>query len=116
MATWSKNNRACTTLWTTFSLMQQLSTNFDDSGELHIKDLTFYNVLGSADIKKQQANIIADQLDNIFRLGRGATYEKNIDRAAAMTAMNSILIDPEKQLKDLAEVLDNTYIFWGETK
>lgn len=116
MANWSKNNRACTTLWTTLFSMQQLSTNFDDSGDLKMSDLTFYNTLGSSELRKQQAKIIADQLDNVFRIGRGAKYEDNIDRTKAMDGMVEILTDDSKQVKDLASNVDDSYNLWGETK
>jgi len=116
MADWSKNNRACTTLWTTLYSMKQLSTNFDDSGDLKMNDLTFYNSLGSAELRKQQSTIIADQLDNVFRLGSGATFETGIDRTKAMGNMIEILTDEEKQVKDLASIVDDAYNFWGEKK
>lgn len=116
MANWSKNNRACTTLWTTLFKMQQIFTNFDDSGSLKMNDLTFYNALGSSELRKQQAIIIADQLDNIFRIGRGAEYEKKIDRTKAIASIVQILTDEEKLIKDLASTVDDAYNFWGETK
>jgi hypothetical protein len=116
MADWTKNNRACTTLWTTLFKMQQLSTNFDDSGELKINNLTFYNSLGSAELRKQQAIIIADQLDNVFRIGRGAEYEKNVDRTKAISCTVDILTDEDKLVKDLASAIDDSYNFWGEIK
>jgi hypothetical protein len=116
MADWTKNNRACTTLWTTLFNMQQLSTNFDDSGDLKINDLTFYNALGSSDLRRQQATIIADQLDNIFRVGRGAKYESEIDRTKAIAGMVSILTDENKFVKDLASNVDDSYNFWDESK
>jgi hypothetical protein len=114
MADWLKINRACTTLWTTLYNMKQLSANFDDSGKLQIKDLMFYNMLASAELRKQQATIIADQLDNVFRIGRGATYENNVDRTSAMQNMVGILIDESKTVNDLASTVDNCYEFWGE--
>ena len=115
MADWTKNNRACTTLWTTLYTMQQLSTNFDDSGELKMNDLTFFNALGSSDLLKQQAMIIADQLDNVFRNARGAKYEANFDRTKAIGNMAEILTVEDKQVKDLASTVDAAYNFWGET-
>jgi hypothetical protein len=114
MADWTKNNRACTTLWTTLYAMKQLSTNFNDSGDLKINDLTFYNALGSAELRKQQSTIIADQLDNVFRLGSGATFETDFDRTKAMGTMIEILTNEEKQVKDLASAVDDAYSFWGE--
>jgi hypothetical protein len=115
MAEWSSNNRACTTLWTSFFAMRQLSTNFDDSGDLPMSELTFFNTIASAELRRQQATIIADQLDIVFRLGRGAKYEPNIDRSKAMVNMVKVLIDAKKLMKDLAKVVDDAYKFWGET-
>jgi len=114
MADWTKNNRACTTLWTTLYNMQQLVTNFEESGELKMSDLTFYNVLSSSELRQQEARIIADQLDNVFRVGRGAKYEEGIDRSKAMSSMIEVLTDEEKELKELAKTVDESYLFWGE--
>lgn len=116
MADWSSNNRACTTLWSTLFSMQQLSTNFDDSGDLSMSDLTFFNTLGSSELRKQQANILADQLDHIFRIGRGAKYEDNIDRTKAISSIVKILTDGKKLVKDLSKTVDDSYKFWGESK
>lgn len=116
MADWSKNNRACTTLWTALYSMKQLSTNFDESENLKMNDLTFYNSLSSAELRKQQSTIIADQLDNVFRIGSGATFETGIDRTKAMSNMIGVLIDDEKLVKDLASTVDDVYNFWGERK
>lgn len=113
MAIWSNNNRACTTLWTTFFTMHQLVTSFELSGDLQMKDLTFYNPLNSSALRMQEAGIIADHLDNVFRFGRGAVYEQGIDRTIAITAIVNILIDGEKLVSDLAEVTDQCYLFWN---
>lgn len=114
MTPWSKNNRACTTLWTSLSKMKQLITNFDDSEGLKMSNLTFFNSLASADLRKQQATIVADQLDTIFRTGRGAKYENDISRGKAMISMIGILTDEEKTVSDLATAVDEAYNFWGE--
>lgn len=114
MANWTKNNRACTTLWTTLFNMKQLQSNFEDSGQLKMEDLTFYNVFSSSDQRNQQAKIIADQLDNIFRIGRGAKYENGISRSDAVTTMIVILTDDSKTVEELAIKIDKQYLFWGE--
>lgn len=114
MAEWSRNNRACTTLWSTLYTMQQLTTNFDESGDLKMNDLTFFNMLSSSDLRKQESKIIADQLDNVFRIGRGAKFEQGIDRSKAISSMIEILSDEEKQVNELAFTVDEAYLFWGE--
>lgn len=114
MPNWSKNNRACTTLWTTLFNMKQLQSNFEESGELKMEDLTFYNVLSSSDLRKQEAKIISDQLDNIFRIGRGAKYEKDITRTKALGEMVEVLSEDTKSIQELASKIDELYLFWGE--
>ena len=115
MAEWLKKNRACTTLWTSLSTMQQIFTNFDESGALPMTNLTFFNPLASADLRRQQAMMVADELDQIFRIGRGAQFENTYDRGKAVDAMVNILIDGSKTIKELAEATDKAYKYWGET-
>jgi hypothetical protein len=114
MGQWSKNNRACTTLWSTLHLLQQLTTNFNDSGKLTMSDLTFYNPLSSAQQRRQESFVLADQLDNIFRKIRGATYEAGVERTEAIHIMVEKLVIKSAEVQDLAECIDTSYAFWGE--
>ena len=114
MSNWNKNNRACTTLWSTLFTMNQLSTNFDNSGSLKMRDLTYYNNLSIGDLLSQDAEIIADQLDNVFRHARGAKFESGIDHSKALSDMIQVLSKSEKSVEDLAEAIDALYFFWGE--
>ena len=116
MADWTENNRACKTVWTTLSVLNQLKTNFADSGELKMNDLAFFNPLDSVEMRKQQAAVIADQLDTTFRVGRGAKYEIGFGRTKAFSGMIAILTDAEKQVADLAAAIDTFYNFLGEVK
>jgi hypothetical protein len=115
MPVWSGNNRACETTWTTLYIMHQLITNFHDSGELQIKDLTFYNPLNSSNLRMQEAGILADHIDKVFTQARGAVYEDGVDSNAAITSLVSVLIDGEKTVSDLAEIADQSYLFWQES-
>ena len=114
MATWSTNNRACTTLWSTLFSMQQLTTNFADSGTVTMEELLFYNELSSSAERANSISMIADQLDNVFINGRGAKYETGVDHSSAISGMVTILSDATKQVQDLAATLDGLYLFWGE--
>lgn len=116
MSNWSKNNRACTTLWTSLHSMEQLKNNFAESGDLNIRELTFYNALSTTEFRKQQAMMIAEELDNIFRNGRGASYEAACSRTQAISAMLEVLSDENKLLSELALAVDECYAFWGEVK
>jgi phage terminase large subunit-like protein len=114
MADWSGNNRACETTWTTLYIMHQLITNFDESGDLQIKDLTFFNPLNSSPLRMQEAGVIADHIDKVFIQARGAVYEEGITQNDAINALVNILIDGEKTVSDLAKVADENYLFWQE--
>ena len=114
MATWENTNLACATLWTTLYHMNQLHTNFDDSGALKMSDLTFYNPLSSGDARAQEAKMVADQIDNTFINGRGAKYEEGTTTTIAVNGLVAILTDENQQVQDLAAKADELYIFWGE--
>ena len=114
MSIWTKNNRACTTLWSTLFTMDQLGVNFNESGRINIRDLTFFNNLAGGDLRTLEIEMIADQLDNVFRNARGAKYENGVDRAKAFADLINVLSDPEKTVEDLAETVDALYFFWGE--
>jgi len=115
MSNWSNNNRACTNLWVMLYRMNQLKTNFADSESLKMNDLTFFNGLNSAELRKNEALMIADQLDNIFRMGLAAVYETGIDRSGAMGNMVTFLTDGDKTLSEMASEVDTLYKFWGES-
>jgi hypothetical protein len=114
MTEWSKNNRACTTLWSTLFRMNQLFDPFSESGDLAMTDLTFYNESASDELREQEASILADQLDIIFIVGRGAEYEDGIDHSSAIASLVAILTNETKTVTDLAAVVDDHYLFWGE--
>lgn len=114
MATWSRNNRACTTVWITLFSTQQLTTNFDESGTLTMNDLTFYNELSSPDQRSHDIAMFADQLDNIFTNGRGAKYEPGVDHSSAVGSLIQVLSEKTNTVADLASSADSSYQFWGE--
>jgi len=114
MSNWSNNNRACTSTWTTLFRMGQIRANFSDSGKLPIGQLTFYSNLSSAELRRQEASIIADQMDNIFRFGRGAVYEESFDRTKSLSQMVEILVTEDMTVTDLARTIDDCYLFWQE--
>lgn len=114
MATWNVNSRACTTLWTTLYSMQQLTTNFADSGTLTMSELTYYNELSSSDQRSHDIAMLADQIDVVFTDGRGAKYEPGVDHSAAVAGLVGVLSQENQTVADLASTADSLYQFWGE--
>jgi len=116
MATWNKNNRACTTTWFTLIILDQISATFADSSSIKIHDFTFWNQTGSADLRKLLASTLATQMDNIFTMVRGAQYEGGVTKEGAIQALVNILTVSDKTISDLAELNNSNYIFWtGES-
>jgi hypothetical protein len=113
MSDWSNNDRACTTLWTSLYTMKQISRNFEDSGVTKMSELAFFNPLASSDLLKQEAMLIAEHLDQVFVVGRGAKYKDNVTSSKAIEGMINILIDENKQVSDLASNINTSYNFWG---
>lgn len=114
MCTWNKNNRACTTTWTTLRVLDQNMKIFNDSGTVKMSNLTFWNPTASADMRKFQATALANQMDNVFRLIRRAKYENDVTKEKAVTDITNTLINEDKTICNLAEVIDVDYLFWGE--
>lgn len=79
-----------------------------------MKQLTFWNAAASAPVRTLQAKTLSFQMDNVFRLIRGAEYEAGVTRTKATGDMVAVLTDGEKTIADLAEVNDSNYKFWGE--
>lgn len=115
---WSSNNIACRTVGSALMVFDQISENqpFKSTGEIKIGDLPFYPQDGSMDIVDVRAKSLAIQLDKTFRMGRGATYEDNMNQVTAVNAMVEILKDKEQTIAGLADKADDQYLFFGEDK
>jgi hypothetical protein len=115
MSDWSKNHRAHTTTWSTLLLLHQNARVFRESGAVPMSGLTYWNSTGSADIRKLQVATLVQQLDNVFRMIRGAKYEPGLTHETAIEALTAVLQDPAKTICDLANTADTCYRFYAET-
>ena len=116
MFTWSKDNRACDTTWSTLSVLKQSAEDFAGSGTVKVQELAFWNKAASSDTRKIDAHTLAIQMDNAFTKIRGAKYEANITKEKAINDMLVILTNGDKTVADLAEINDSNYLFWKEAK
>ena len=114
MADWNKNNRACTTTWSTLRSLGQHKEVFSKSGSLPMKQLTFWNSTATAQMKDLQAKTLARQIDNVFLKIRKAKYEGGVNTDRAIGDMASVMINGEKTVGELAAVIDDDYTFWEE--
>ncbi len=111
MASWDKDCRACKVLWTTLFSLKQLFTTFDESGELAIGDLSFYNKLGGSELRKQEATALTTQLDKFLTGVRGAQYAEPTNQNQALSEMLQILMQEKSKVKDLAKAVKSNYVF-----
>jgi hypothetical protein len=112
---WDKNNRACKTTWLTLLLLDQHQSAFPQAGAIKMEQLTFWSGGGSADFRAARAESLVNQLDNNFRLVRGAKFEQGTDENAAKDALRGVLLDSELTVADLASAANAHYLFLGET-
>lgn len=112
MPVWSRNHRSCETTWTTLFALEQLRAPFQPSGAFTMNRLLFW--AGSAQARATRAEALSNQLDNIFRLLRGARFEEGVDRSIATTGLRDTLLVKENTVAVLAEVADEMYRFFGE--
>jgi hypothetical protein len=113
-APWSMNIRSCTTTWITLYRLKQIRKTFSEAGDILMKDLKFFNPTLSNDALKQEAAMLADMIDVVFIVGRGAKYEAGATRTKAVSDMIEILTGAENSVAEFAQANDLNYIFWNE--
>lgn len=113
---WSKDVRACKTLWTTLVALDQMSEQelFGTAGQKLMKDLTYFASIAGGGTLETRTKGLAFDLDQVFKSLRGAKFESGVTRVAAIDAMYGVLIEPEQTVEQLAEVVDAQYEFVGE--
>ncbi len=114
MNNWYQNIDTCKILWNALFNLKQISTGFNESGEIKIKELSFFDSVRNNQILNQQAFVVAYQLDTIFRSKQEVSYQKYINRSTAVSSMFNILTDDTKKLKDLASMIEKCYLFFKE--
>jgi len=114
VAEWSRNNRACSTTWTTLFVLEQSTLPFAESGGVPMHALAFWDDAASDDLRRLQAQALAIEMDNVFRLIRGARYEEGADTGTAVRAMCEVLTSRDRTMSDLAAANDANYRFWRE--
>jgi predicted GNAT superfamily acetyltransferase len=79
-----------------------------------MSQLTFWNPSATPAMRRIQATALANQIDNVFRIIRGAKYEKNVTQQKAIDNTVKTLLDAEQTICDLAKECDDNYLFWKE--
>ena len=111
---WSSENRAAKTTWTTLMVLDQIAQAFEESGEIKMSRLVFWNAAQSAAARRSQAEALSIQIDRVFREVRGAEFEDGQTRLRTLEAVVGVLTSADLTVADLASLLDEHYRFWRE--
>jgi hypothetical protein len=115
---WTSDKRACKALY--FSLQRanqiDLLVEFDNAGTLTMKDLLFFNIHSSVDLRRQEAIILAFRLDNEFINIYKAKFENNETSATSISKMVEIMLKENKTVEDLSDKVDSCYKFKDERR
>lgn len=114
MAEWNPNNLACQCTWAELFVLRQSRKSFSNSGNVKMQDMLFFNPAAGSSTLENEAKMLADELDNIFRKVDGARFEDGVTRAKALADTVAILKQANKTMTELAEVIDINYLFWRE--
>lgn len=116
MDNWKPNDRAATTTWLTLRTLAQIPKDliFKEAGSLTMNQLAFWAKSSSLKMRRVQAESLSIMIDNVFRDVRGAKYEEGVTNQMAVDSIRDALLDKDKTVADLAEVNDQSYLFWGE--
>ena len=114
MSNWSNNNRAHTQAWYSLVVLNQLEAAFPEAKGMTVRDLTFWSETASADLRGQQAQAIAIQLDNMFTKVWRAKYEEGMDREGSVSTLEAVLQLGDTTMPELGAIADDQYHFLGE--
>lgn len=109
-----KNNLSYGYTWLTLLRLKQLDVVFDDSKDVKMSSLRFYNPTISVDALRLDALNLAITMDSTFRIGMGAKLEAGASQDHAISSMVEILIDANKTVENLAIKNDENYRFMNE--
>lgn len=112
---WSKEIRACKTTWLTLLGLDQIQSAFPQAGDIKMNEMTFWSAGGGADLRATRAETLLNQIDNTFRIIRGAKFEEGTNENDAKAALRGVLLDSEQTVADLAAAANTHYLFLGET-
>lgn len=112
---WSSSNIAHAALYSFEKWDHDVSgISFKNAGEWSTDYLIGFAAGGSAEERKNKVEAHARKLDQVFKALFHASYEDDVDRAKAISAMAEVLGEPRKTMADLGEVADSAYKFRGE--
>ncbi len=119
MANWTKNNLSCSTTWLTLVVLDQIDSDFKDSGSIPVNKFKYWNQSASENMREIQICSLAKMIDNMFIKIHGAKYEMGgtEDKEKSINAVNAItetLLSSTKTMSELAEIIDPHYLFWKE--
>lgn len=114
MATWENKPTAFIILWITLRDFHQLNTNYIDSGNLKMSDLTYFNSLSSDSEREIAVKMLAVQLDNTFIKTYQCKYETGVSNSTANADLVAILMNRDKTMLDLGQKIDELYKFLTE--
>jgi hypothetical protein len=112
--TWSNNNLAHVHTWMALRVLNQSSKTFDASEKIKVREFTFWMDDDSAPMRAQKARALAIQIDNVFRLYQGASYESGYTKVKSINALSAVLRSGDRTMVELGEISDECYFFAGE--
>jgi len=112
---WNSNNRAHTSLWG-FEIWDhaQEDVGFKEVGDWGANFIIKLAAGDGSQMRSDKARTHAEKLDGAFISMFRASYEQGENRTSAIIGMEKLLVDSDKTMSDLADVVDEKYKFLGE--
>lgn len=114
MSEWSKNNLAHRRTYISLRILAEAKRKFASAGSQKVKKFDFWDAGDSPAIRRGKARALSVRLNNLFIEAFRSKFEAGFTQVRSVNAMTAILVDGDKIMKDLAEVADVCYDFFGE--
>jgi hypothetical protein len=112
---WTKESSAANALYEILLQFQQLdqSVSFDEAGQLTMRQLAYFDIAANADIIAAQALALARNIELILENTHGAVYKTDYQKGSAITALATVMRDPNRRISQLAETIGGYFSFDG---
>lgn len=111
---WINTSNACVSTYGALDDLKQygVPTTFEDAGPLTMKDLQFFNALGSDGVNGGGAKAMAAALQNLLSNSYAGTYNEGYSANKAITGMQAILQVDTNTVETLSDTVNLIYTFY----
>lgn len=114
---WDGKVKANKQVWLYLFLEEEILTGFNDSKNVTMKQMAWWNTAASPDVRLIDADKVAGAMHHFFKADAELPYEKKFTEgySIAVPHLLKVLTNPDKTIPDLAKAVNDVFKFEDES-